>query len=316
MLSRRYLRIKAFQILYAYYRSGIKTIDQSEKELLHSIGKSRQLYYLLLILLIDMMRYVRERLDLAKQKRIPGPEDIHPNTRLVDNLMIKLIEDNNHLGRIIEREKLSWVNHPEMIRKLFTLFSETEIYKEYMEGPEPDFMKDKKLVIDFYRNVVYNYEDLYGVLEEMSIYWNDEADFMIKMIIKGLKKCKDPDPDPDWLAYPSDEEEDIDFVKKLFRKSIMSEEDYTQLIHSSVKNWELERIAFVDRLLMQIAITEIIHFPSIPTKVSLNEYIEIAKYYSTSKSSNFINGILDHIIHQLKKDNKLIKTGRGMIGES
>ncbi len=315
MLSRRYLRIKTFQILYAHYRSGIKTINQSEKELLHSIEKSRQLYYLLLILLVDMVQYIRERIDLARQKRIRGPEDINPNTRFVNNKLITLIEDNVHLRKIIEQEKHSWVNHPEMIRKLFELFADTDIYKEYMAGPEPGFAEDKKVVIDFYRYVVYNYEDLYQVLEEMSIYWNDEADFMIEMLIKVIKKCKSEDTEPDWLAYPSIDKEDIDFVKKLFRKSILKEEDYTGLINSSVKNWELERIAFVDRLLMQIAITEITEFPNIPTKVSLNEYIEIAKYYSTIKSSNFINGILDNIIQKLKKDNKLFKSGRGLIGE-
>jgi len=313
MFSRRLLRIKGLQIRYGFHKAEGKTYVQSEKEFIFSINKSYELYHYLMLLLIDVADHARSRIEIARQKKIPTAEDLNPNTRFIDNRFIHQLEENPALTKMVSAKKLSWIDHPEVIRGLYELISDSEEYQSYMNSEESGYEEDKKFVLKILSEIVYNYEGLYHLLEEKNIFWVDDIDFIIQMIVKTLRKFKENEISQ--LMPMLKDKEDMDFVKKLLRKTIIHSEENKRLIDESAKNWELDRIAFTDILIMQMAITETIEFQSIPIKVTMNEYIEISKVFSTKKSSQFINGILDNIITQLKKEKKIIKTGRGLIGD-
>jgi N utilization substance protein B len=315
MFSRRLLRIKVFQTLYAYHKVEGKTYASTEKELLHSLQKSYELYHLLILLFLDVSHYAESKIELAKQKKVPTEADLHPNTRFIDNQLTTQLRTNRDLRKYLEKNTVSWVQHPEIIKNLFLLFTDSELYLTYMEEPERAYQHDKKLVERFYSDVVMNYEDLYINLEEQSIYWIDDVDFVIRMIVKTLKKFTADQSDGGPLMPMFKDKDDEDYARTLLLKTIMNEEPYLEMIRASANNWELERIAFTDSLILQLAISEAIEFSSIPTKVTINEFLEIAKLYSTQKSSQFINGILDNIFAGLKKEGRIIKSGRGLIGE-
>lgn len=315
MISRRLLRIKILQILYAYYKSEQKDINKSEKELHYSINKAYELFYYLILLIIDVKDYANSRIEIAFNKKIPDYQDLHPNTRFIENRLIKKLSENRPLSRYIETHHISWVNYPELIREFFNLLSESEVYNEYMAREDNNFDDDKKLVEYFFTDIVLMNESFNQIIEEKSIYWNDDLDFVLSMVVKNIRKIKESDSDEKKLPELYKNDEDRDYAINLFRKSIAGRNFCLKLIEEKASNWDLERIAFVDVLIMQIAITEMIEFPSIPTRVSLNEFLEIAKFYSTDKSNSFINGVLDKILQQLKTENKVKKTGRGLIGE-
>ena len=316
MISRRLLRIKILQILYAHFMLDCQPLDKTEEELLFSIQKSYDLYNYLLLLIIDIVRYANSRIELAKQKKIPTCEDLNPNTKFIDNKLIKQLSNNEQLKKYIFNNKLSWENHPELIKTFYSKITESEHYAKYLNNKNNSYEVDKKIIIKLYLNEIVNCEQLYQCLEEQSIYWNDDIEFVISMIIKTLSKFKEKDNESTLLMKLYKNDDDKDFVKRLLRKTILNHLEYKKLIDEKTKNWDVNRIIFMDILIMQLAIAEMIEFSSIPTRVTFNEYLEISKLYSTKKSSNFINGILDKILHSLKKENIIIKQGRGLIGES
>jgi N utilization substance protein B len=315
MFSRRLLRIKVFQTLYAYHKVEGKNYASTEMELLHSIQKSYELYHLLLLLILDVVDYAESKILLAKQKKVLTEADLHPNTRFIENQVAAQLRNNRDLRKYLEKHPVSWVLYPEIIKNLFLLFSESDLYHSYMEEPERAYKYDKKLVERFYSEVVMNYEDLYVNLEEQSIFWVGDVDFVIQMIVKTLKKFTADHSGGGPLLPMFKDKDDEEYAKTLLRKTIMHEEPYLEMVRASATNWELERIAFTDSLILQLAISEAIEFSSIPTKVTINEFLEIAKLYSTQKSSQFINGILDNIFTGLKKEGRIKKSGRGLIGE-
>ena len=316
MVSRRILMIKILQLLYAYYKSSGTSVNKAEKELLFSIQKTYDLYHYLLLLIIKLADYALSRIDIAKNKKIPTPEDLHPNTKFVENKLIQQLRNNRHLNEYLKNNKLSWTNYPELIRSLFNEIKDSDHYKKYMDNNNLSYEEDKKLITDIYIKDIAVFDPLYQNLEEQSIYWNDEVEFVISIILKTIRNFKEAEGENGNIPPLYKNEEDTRFVKRLFRKAILNKDEYRKLIEQYAKNWEIERIAFVDILILQIAIAEVIEFTSIPTKVTFNEYLEIAKFYSTNKSSIFINGLLDKIIGHLK-DNKVIKkSGRGLIGEN
>lgn len=316
MISRRILRIKVMQSLYAYYKnSGTASINDIEKELFFSINKAYDLYHYLLILLIDIANLAEKRLDVARNKKLPSAEDLNPNRKFVDNKVIAALRVNNQLIRYIEVNRLSWVNHPEIIKGLLDTINESEIYKKYMQSNEESFSADKKFISTIYTHILATYEPLYSVLEEQSIFWNDEVEFIISSIVKTVKKLKETNPENAILPELYKNDEDKDFTKNLFRKVILNWDKYEEYVKQFSKNWDLERIAFMDIILINMAIAEVLDFESIPVKVSFNEYIELSKYYSTNRSNVFINGILDKIINHLRSNNLIKKSGRGLIGE-
>lgn len=317
MISRRILRIKVMQTAYAYFKhDGGSSLKKSEKELDFSINKSYELYHYLFLLLTELSDYAQSRMDIARQKRIPTEADLNPNTRFVDNAIIRQIRENKSLLRYLDTCKLSWKNNPELIKGLYGSMIESELYKSYMDSQSHSYKKDKEFVIALYKDIISEYEPLYQLLEEQSVYWNDEGEFVISANIKTISKFKEQMEDNAPLMPLYKSREDEEFAKKLLRKLILNHSDYAELIRKFSKNWEVERIAFMDILLMQMAMAEAIEFISIPVKVTLNEYLELAKYYSTSRSSVFLNGILDKIFAYLKENGQIVKQGRGLIGES
>ncbi len=316
MISRRLLRTKTLQICYAYFKSDGQTINQAEKELFFSIQKSYDLYHYLLLLIIDVVNYAESRIELARNKKMPTSEDLNPNTKFIHNKLVKALRENNDLNKFLNEQKMSWVNYPELIKNLYNEIRESDVYKEYMKSDADTFKEDKKFISDIYSKIVVTHEPLYQNLEEQSIYWNDDVDFVISMIIKSLRAFKASGDGSEKLMPLFKNEEDKDFVKRLFRKAVLNHKENEELISQFIQNWDVERVAFMDIVVMSLAITEMIEFPEIPVKVSLDEYIEIAKYYSTQKSNIFINGILDKTVDHLKKEGKIKKMGRGLIGES
>ncbi len=316
MISRRQLRIKTLQSLYAYYTTGREDMRRSEKELHYNIEKAYELYHYLLLLLIDVVLYAESRIEIARNKRIPTHEDLNPNTRFIDNRLIDQLRNNDHLLRFVEQHKLNWVNHPELVKEVYTRLIESEEYEDYMNTEESGYAEDKRLVTFIYTHIVFSSERLDSIMEELSIYWNDDLEFITSMIVKTYKKFKEDDGPDKPLMELYKNKEDSDYVLKLYRQTIIHHDEYVEYIKRNTRNWDLERIAFMDILIMQIAIAELVSFPSIPTKVTLNEYLEISKFYSTNKSNIFINGVLDKVVMQLKEEKLILKKGRGLIGEN
>jgi transcription antitermination protein NusB len=304
------------QGLYAFLKAGDKSIESAEKELNVSLTRTYYLYHLLQLLLVELAFHGRKKIEMAREKKIPSNKDLNPNTNFVNNRIIAQLENNEHLNRYLQSHSLSWVQSPELIKGLFQKIEESETYISYMGLPNPDYEQDRQFVIDLYQDVINEYDPLYQVLEEQSIYWNDEVDFIIMMIIKTLKEFSE-NQDTDASLMPEfRDEEDEEFTRILFRKTILKKDESLEYIKKYTENWDPERLAFIDLILMQMAICEMIEFPFIPTKVTLNEYIDISKYYSTRNSNVFINGVLDKITHFLKDEKKIIKRGKGLIGET
>lgn len=280
-----------------------------------SIGKFYDLYHKMLYVIVDLRRYAENKIEIARNKKAPTYEDLHPNTKFIENQVIRQIEENEELRRYVNNKKLGWWQKKDFLKNLYSRLVESDLFRQYMENPDRSYEEDKTMVVQVYSHFLADYDLLYQQLEEQSIYWNDEVDPIISMIIKTLKYLKS-DQKTGKLIFPLfKKEEDKDFARKLLRKTIMRYPEFDDLIKENSENWDLERIAVMDILIMKMAITEMIEFPSIPTKVTLDEYIEISKYYSTDKSNIFINGILDKVITQLKAENRIQKQGRGLIGE-
>jgi N utilization substance protein B len=290
-------------------------MGRSEKELHFNIDKAYELYHYLLLLIIDVVMYAESRIEIGRNKRIPTQEDLNPNMRFIDNRLVEQLRNNDSLLRFIDQHKLNWTNYPELIKEIYLKIVESEEYAAYMKSEASGYAEDKKLNTQIYTNIIFPNEELSSILEEQSIYWNDDLEFITSMIIKTFRKFKEDDGADKNLMGLYKNSEDKDYVVKLFRQTILNRDEYVEYIKINTRNWDLERIAFMDILIMQMAIAELVAFPSIPIKVTLNEFLEISKFYSTSKSNVFINGVLDKVMLQLKDEKKILKAGRGLIGE-
>ncbi len=290
-------------MVYAYYKTGDTDIAKKEKELFHSISKSHELYHLFLLLLVEIHSYAEKRIEFGKNKKRPTTEDLYPNTKFIDNLFLQQLMINKSLLLYVEKLGISWSNHADVVKNIYNIILESKIYNDYMSLDEGnDYDKDKKVIAKLFEKVIAPVEDLYNILEEQSIYWNDEAEFVISMVIKTIKSFQQDSGDSQELLTEFKDNDDKDFVKKLFRKSLVNQDENRELIRKYSKNWDFDRVAFMDVVIMQVAISELKEFKEIASRVTLNEYIEIAKFYSTNKSGTFINGILDKIEFERSKD--------------
>jgi len=314
MISRRLLRIKALMALYAFNRREDGNLAQAETELMFSIGKTYDLYHYLLLLVLELSDIAGDKIDQALQKKMPTPEDLNPKRRFLDNMLIAQLRKNIAFKDYIALKKLSWVNNSHIPRLLYNKMIVWDVYEEYMMSETHNYLSDKKFIVKLITELFAGSDDLQSNLEEQSIFWNDDMEYIAAMIEKTLKKFKSDSGEQTQLMPLFKNEEDEEFVKILFRKAILNQQKSSEIIDKNTTNWEVERIALMDILVMQLAITEIIEFPEIPIKVTLNEYIEIAKYYCTSKSSNFVNGILDNIVKEIREEGLLNKSGRGLVG--
>ncbi len=311
MLSRRLLRIKVIKALFAHLQSDSDNRSASEKNLTASIDKAYDLYFQLLTLPVEVARYARERQEAGKHKKLPTPEDLAPNTKFVDNRLVQLIEESDAVSKHMTAGKLTWTRNPELIRILYNRLTESGYYQAYMAVPTRSFEGDAKLLEDFFLDLQ-ECEPLDTALEEMSLLWNGDLPFILMMVLRTLSSVR-PSHSELRVAEEFKSEEDPEFVRTLFRGTLANYESYQTRIEKFTANWDLERIVFMDNLILATAITELVSFPSIPVKVTLDEYIEISKYYSTPGSSSFINGVLDKIVESLTADGLINKAGRGLI---
>ncbi len=316
MISRRLLRIKALMALYAFNRREDDDIALAEKELIFSIEKTYDLYHYLLLLVLEVADIASEKIDQALLKRMPTTEDLNPKRRFIDNQVIAQLRKNKAFNSYISSRKLSWINYPHIPRLMYNKMITWDKYEEYMSSEVHGYTFDRKFIINLITKLFAESEDLESNFEEQSIYWNDDTEYVTIMIEKTLKKFKSDSRENALMMPLFKNKEDEDFVRILFRKTILNTRQYSELIDKNTTNWEVDRIALMDILVMQLAITEIIEFQEIPVKVTLNEYIEIAKYYCTSKSSTFVNGILDNIVKEIREKGLFRKTGKGLIGEN
>jgi len=313
MISRRIIRTKVLQILYAHVTSSEKTLNQSESELHFSIKKTYDLYHMLLALPVEIKDFAEGKIESRKLKNLPTAEDLNPNMKFINNRLITKLSRDRSLNEYLKKNKINWVDYQDLVRNIYKLMVDSDIYSDYINSETDDFNSDRRFCEDFFSTFLINCEPLQNDLEEKSIYWNDDLDFVISMIIKTLKKFKSEDDENNYIMDLYKDDEDEAFTKNLFRTVIKNDESNRKIIETYTKNWDVDRVAIMDVLIMELALTELTDFPSIPVKVTLNEYIELAKYYSTNKSSTFINGVLDRITKDFREEGKIVKTGRGLM---
>ena len=307
MINRVLIRLKIVQIVYAYYQNGGKNLDTAEKELFFSLSKAYDLYNYLLLLMVEVTKQANKRLNAAKNKLVPTKEELFPNPKFVENSFIAQLEVNKQLLEFSNNQKKTWENEADFVKTLCDKILESDIYKEYMASETSSYEEDRELWRKLYKNIIFNNIELDQVLEDQSLYWNDDKEIVDTFVLKTIKRFDEKNGAKQELLPEFKDEEDQDFARRLFRRTILNADYYRHLISENTKNWDLDRVAFMDVVIMQIALAEILSFPNIPVSVSLNEYVEIAKLYSTPKSGGFINGTLDGIVNSLKKENKLTK---------
>lgn len=310
MLNRRYLRIKTMQTLYSYFQQDKPEIAFYEKELFKSLDKIYDLYIYVLVLIGDMHHTAHLVLEENKNKRLPSKEDLEPNLKFIQNSVLEAIAHSSDLKKEVINRKISWQNDFDLVRKLYSELRATDLYKEYMASPTQSAKEDKQFLISVATDFLYNHDLLNHYFEEKNIHWADDTYGAFSMVSKTFENFTGY---LTLLPLYKDAEDDKSFISTLFRKTIAGDKEYDKLIDEKTKNWELDRIAAMDVLLMKMAIAEFMHISNVPVKVSLNEYIDISKEYSTPNSKTFINGVLDKIIADLKRDNKIQKTGRGLM---
>lgn len=310
MLNRRFLRIKVMQALYAFFQHENADPKQFERDLFKSLDKIYDLYLTLLALFADMHHVALLVIDENRNKRLPGKDDLQPNLKFVNNVLLKGITDSNELRSVLEKKKISWQNDFDLVRKIFHQVRHSKVYKTYMSQSQlNDLAGDREFMIGLVTDVLSQSELLISHLEEKNIYWADDSFVAFNSLIRTFEDFQDGFKLPSLLK---DEKDDLDFMSELFNKTILYRQHFEELIDKHTRNWEIERIASMDMLLMEMALAEILHIPNVPVKASLNEYIDISKQYSTPNSKVFVNGVLDKVIAQLKRENRIEKTGRGL----
>lgn len=298
--------MKIVQIVYSYYQNGSKNLDTAEKELFFSLSKAYDLYNYLLLLMVEITRYANKR--AAAAKKVGNKEgEVSPCEKFLENRFIAQLEVNEQLLEFINNQKKNWTSEVECVKPLLEKILESEYYKEYAAAETTSYAEDRELWRKIYKNIIGKSEALDQILEDQSLYWNDDKEIVDTFVLKTIKRFDEANGAKQELLPEFKDDEDQDYARRLFRRTILNADYYRHLMSESSKNWNLNRIAFMDVIIMQIALAEILSFPNIPVSVTLNEFVEIAKLYSTPKSGGFINGMLDNIVNQLKKDNKLTK---------
>ena len=294
MINREIIRLKIVQLTYAYYQNGNKNIDTAEKELFFSLSKAYDLYQHLLSLIVAVDKEALRHLEVeqARAKR-EGTEE--PSTKFVDNRFVLQLQANKVLSDFISTQKRTWDDEPKFISKLYEQITNSQIYKDYMESGDSSYEEDRELWRKLYRTLIQDNEEIDTLIEDQSLYWNDDKEIVDTF---GAKQE---------LLPEFDSEDEKDFARKLFRATILNANEYQRYMSEASRNWQFKRLAYMDIVIMQIAIAEMLTFPSIPISVTLNEYVDIAKIYSTPRSGGYINGMLDAIARHLINTGKLMK---------
>ena len=305
MINREIIRIKIVQLTYAYYQNGNKNIDTAEKELFFSLSKAYDLYNHLLALIVALTKEARRRLEVlqAKARREGTPE---PSQKFAFNRFALQLEENKQLLEFLETQKRTWADDPEFVGRLLEQIEQSQIYLDYMEG-EDSYEADRELWRRLYRTLIQDNADLDQILEEQSLYWNDDKEVVDTFVLKTIKRFDEKNGAKQELLPEYDSEEEKDYARKLFRAAILNADEYQRYMSESSLNWDFSRLAYMDVIIMQIAIAEMLTFPSIPLNVTINEYVELAKQLSTPASGSFVNGMLDTIAKDLKAQGRITK---------
>ncbi len=306
MINRELIRIKIVQLTYAYYQNGNKNIDSAEKELLFYLSKAYDLYNYLLELILAITHEERHRVEIATQKA--NREGLEaPSQKFAFNKFAVQLEENKMLNTFLEEQKLGWDNDIEFIRKMCTQIESSSIYQEYMENPDGSYEADREVWRKLYKQLIQENSDIDALLEEKSLYWNDDKEVVDTFVLKTIKRFDAANKSEQELLPEYRDEEDREFARKLFRATILNADTYQRYMSETSHNWDFSRLAYMDVVIMQIAIAEMLTFPNIPISVTINEYVNLAKLYSTPKSGGYINGMLDAIARYLVDTGKLLK---------
>jgi N utilization substance protein B len=295
------------QIVYAYYKNSGKSLKAAEDEMFFSLSKAYDLYHYLLLLMPGITNYAADRISFLSRKVRPTESDKNPNLKFVNNRFIAQLEQVEQLVKFAEKSKLNWVDHSDFLRRLLDKIEASDVYKEYMESGIDSYDEDKELWRKLYKAFVFENEELDEIIEEQSLYWNDDKSIVDSFVLKTIKRFEEKNGAAQQLLPEYKDVADMEFARKLFRNAIGNAEQYREMMSSSSKNWDMSRLAFMDVVIMQVALAEIMTFDDVPLSVTLNEYVEIAKHYSTVKSGSFVNGMLDTITKKLRQENKINK---------
>ncbi|MCL2650330.1 MAG: transcription antitermination factor NusB [Candidatus Azobacteroides sp.] len=306
MINRIIIRVKVLQIVYAYYQNESKDLTSAENELMRSLLKSYDLYHYLLLLIPALTHVEQQRLDKRKNKHLATEGDKNPNTRLINNRFSEQLSVNRQLLAFLSGKGSIWTDEDIFLKKLLDQIISSDIYDEYLESPD-NYDSDKEFWRKVFKSHIHNNEDLDDLLEEKSVYWNDDLDIIGTFVLKTIKRFNESTMPEQVLLPMFKDEEDKLFAIKLLHQTILDGKSYKERMEKHIKNWDIDRVACIDLYIIQIAMAELLNFPTIPVNVTLNEYIDIAKFYSTTKSSVFINGTLDAIVKELKTEEMLFK---------
>lgn len=306
MINRELIRNKIVQIVYAYYQNGNKNIDVTEKELFFSLSKAYDLYNQLLLLIVELSHLASLRVEVAEKKSIRTNSE-KPNRKFADNRFAAQLEGNKMLQEFRENQKKIWDKDDTFIRLTLDAIEDSDIYQEYMNSEEDCYEADREIWRKIYKTILADNEELQAFLEERSLYWNDDKEIVDTFVMKTIKRFEEKNGTKQELLPEYKDEDDKEFARKLFRKAILNCDYYMHLIGNHAKNWDLNRLAFMDVIIMQIALAEMLSFPNIPVGVTINEYVDLAKLYSTPKSGSYVNAILDNIAKELREEGKLLK---------
>lgn len=308
MINRNLIRTRVVQITYSWYQNENKDLRKTEKELLFGLQKSYDLYYYLLLLMVEITKAYDNRIETKRNKFLPSEEDLNPNTLLIDNKFIRQLSENKQFNAYLAERPMTWEPNDVFVKNTLDKILASETYGEYSKLENPSYADDREFWRKAFKQFVYLNEELDDILEDESIYWNDDIEIVQTFVLKTIKQFSEERADAQPLLPMFKDEQDKQYALKLLHNTVLNEKQYRELIEKHTEKWDFERIAFMDVVIMQVALSEIFSFESIPTSVTLNEYIEIAKAYSTPKSGTFVNGILDAIVSDIKKKNLIFKS--------
>lgn len=306
MINRELIRIKIVQLTYAYYQNGNHNMDNAEKELLFSLSKAYDLYNCLLSLIVAVSREAHLHYDVEVARARREGKDV-PSGKFANNRFAMQLEENKQLCEYMETQKQSWADNIEFVRNLLSQMEQSRIYKDYIDSPEDSYENDREVWRKLYKALIMENENLDSLLEERSLYWNDDKEIVDTFVLKTIKRFDPKNKAKQELLPEFKDEEDKDFAVKLFRATILNADQYQRFMSETSRNWDFSRLAYMDVVIMQIAIAEMMNFPNIPVSVTINEYVDLAKLYSTPKSGSYINGMLDAIAHYLADTGKMMK---------
>jgi N utilization substance protein B len=309
MLSRRHIRLKVMQSLYSYFSAKEDNMPVAERAMLKHINEVTELNLVIVALLIELVKHADSFYEEGKKKHLPTAADLNPNRRFVENELIALIREDKALMDRVSRVSGIWLkNDHDIVRKLFVELHKSEQYTKYVASEDQGIDVDQRFIVNALNDIILNNELVHHILEERSIYWTDDLPFVATIIMGQIKSQKSMNPTS---VFKDDSDEK--FALKLFRNTINNNKEYEDIIVNFSKNWELERIAIMDQLFLKMAFAEILSMEDLPVKVSMNEYIEISKYYGAAKSKLFVNGLLDNVVKTYTREGKIKKMGRGLV---